>query len=140
MVEWPSVIGGFLIGVATGACSSYFANKYTDRRREKEAARRAKQEFLKVREQMPALMGEMKADLSREGQEHIREIFVLDDRRIRLGGSKKERFVYFAEDHGDLHGKLSILENMGYVIDVTPGNTPIFRMTEGFVELVRRYG
>lgn len=59
---------------------------------------------------------------------------------LPLGVSTKPQFIHYVEQHGDLHGMLSILENMGYLIDVTPGNVPISRMTEKLVELVRRYG
>ena len=64
----------------------------------------------------------------------------MPNRRVSLGGSGKPRFIYYAEEHEDLHGKLTILENMEYLTDVTLKNTPIFRMSEWFVELVLKYG
>lgn len=131
---------GFLVGAATIAGGTYFANKYTDRRREKEAAKQVKKDFVKIKGKMPALIAEIKTDLSNEGGRLVREFFVLENRRCVLGGSDKHRFVYYVEEHDDLHGKLTILENRGYIMDVTPGNTPIFRMTEEFVELVAKYG
>ena len=37
------------------------------------------------------------------------------------------------EDHDNLCGQIDILENQGYLTDVTPKNTPIYRMSEEFV-------
>ncbi len=138
-MDFTSAIIGFLIGAATGAAGTYFGHKYTDRRRKQEAAADAKKQFLAVKAQMPELIAEMKEDLQDESGRHVREFFVLESKRQNLGACPRRRFVYYAEDHGDLHGKLSILENRGYLCDVTPGDTPVFRMTEEFVELVSRY-
>ena len=138
--DLQSTVIGFLVGVATGAAGKYLGDKYTDRRKLNEAARETKSRFLKAKAQMPELIAEMKADLASEGGRFVREFFVLENRRRCLGGSEKPRFIYYVEEHGDLHGKLSILENLGYLTDVTPGNAPIYRMTEDFVELVRRFG
>jgi len=88
-----------------------------------------------VKEQMPALIAEMKQDLERDDGKCVREFFVMS-KRHSLGGSDKPRFFYYEEDHDNLRGKIDILENRGYLIDVTPGNCPIYRMTEEFVTLV----
>jgi hypothetical protein len=91
--------------------------------------------FSQIKDQMPGLLAEIKADLQREDGQFVREFFVTSKRHI-LGGSKKPRFVYYEEDHDNLRGKMDVLENASYLVDVTPGNTPIYRMTEEFVELV----
>ena len=114
-----SVCFGFLIGAASGAAAGYFASKYTDRRRESEAARQAKKQFLSISEQMPKLIAEMRSDLTGEGAEQIREFFVLEDRNVRIGRSEKLRFFYFECEHDNLRGKIDILENAGYIMDVT---------------------
>jgi len=36
MEDWFSNLVSFLVGAGTGAAGSYFATKYTDKRREKE--------------------------------------------------------------------------------------------------------
>jgi hypothetical protein len=135
-----STLIGFLVGTVTGAAGNYFANKFTDCRREQEAARQATKRFAAVRAQMPKLIEEMKTDLAGEGHAQIREFFVLPNKKVCLGGSKKPRFRYYEDEHDNLRGKLDILENADYLIDVTPGNTPIFRMAEAFVELLAQHG
>lgn len=91
--------------------------------------------FLQIKEQMPALIAEMKKDLEGKDGKFVREFFVMSRRHV-LGGSEKPRFIYYEEDHDNLRGKIDILENHGYLTDVAPGNTPIYRMTEDFVRLV----
>lgn len=41
-----STLIGFLVGTATGAAGTYFANKYTDRHREQEAGKQAKRRWV----------------------------------------------------------------------------------------------
>lgn len=128
---------GFVVGVATGAVGSYLGNRLTDRRRDREKTAADRKAFAQVQGEMPALIAEMKADLKREDGMMVREFFVVERRSIAMGRSSKPRFSYYVEDHPQLHGQLEVLENCGYIIDVTPGNTPVFRMTEGFVDLVK---
>ena len=136
--DLESVLSGFLVGVATGAAGTYFANKYTDRRREKEIVRQAKKQFLAINEQMSKLIDEMRSNLVGEGNASIREFFILANKQSCLGRSEKHRFIYYEDEHDNLRGKLDILENVGYILDVTPGNTPIYRMTEEFAEFLIR--
>lgn len=139
-IDWFSTAVGFVAGAITGAAGTYLGNRFTDRRREREKSGADRKTFAQVRDQMPALITEMKLDLEREEDRMVREFFVLEKRAHRLGGSSKPRFVYFVEEHPQLHGQLEVLENRGYIIEVTPGTAPVFRMTEEFVELVRKFG
>lgn len=82
---------------------------------------------------MPELLNEMKNDLKTD--EFIREFFLVK-RGWRMNYGNTPRFTYFYDDHNNLDGKLQILENNGLVIDVTPGNTKMYRMTEELVELL----
>ena len=95
--------------------------------------------FLQVKKQMPGLIAEMKKTLEGENGKFVREFFVMS-RRHSLGGSEKPRFIYYEEDHENLRGMMDILENHGYIVDVTPKNVPIYRMTEEFVGLVLERG
>ncbi len=138
--DLTSTLVGFLVGAATGAVGTYLGNKYTDRRREKKAGKDAKRRFLAIKKQMPQLVAEMRTDLAGEGNSHIREFFVLSNKSVCLGGSEKPRFIYYEDQHENLRGKLDVLENEGYIMDVTPKGTLIFRMSEEFVELVMKHG
>lgn len=90
--------------------------------------------FQNVKTSMPGLIAEMKEDLTKKGNEFIREFFIIS-KRWTLNVTDP-CFVYYLEDHENLQGKIHVLENYGFVIDVTPGNAKMYRMTEEFVELV----
>lgn len=83
---------------------------------------------------MPELIAEMKNDLLQPGEGLIREFFLSNKGYVLNAGSKC--FVYYEDDHPDLQSKIHILENLGFIIDITPGNAPKYRMTEEFVQLV----
>jgi hypothetical protein len=87
---------------------------------------------------MSQLISEMKSDLAKSGAEFVREFFVLQNRRVLLGGSSKLRFVYYADEHQNLFGQLDVLEANGLVENVTPiGNSaPLYRMSEDLVHLL----
>lgn len=91
--------------------------------------------FTDIAEQMPELITEMQTDLQREECKFVREFAILGKKSYSFN-STKPRLVYYEEDYSNLRGMIDTLENRGYVVDVTPGNVPIYRMTEEFVRLV----
>ena len=90
--------------------------------------------FLKVKALMPKVLAEIKEDLTKEGNEFTREFFIISKHWTL--NVIDPCFVYYFEDHENLQGKIHILENYGFVIDVTPKNAKKYRMTEEFVELL----
>jgi hypothetical protein len=129
-------IATFLIGVASGVAVHYFGNKYTDRRRKQESKKEKKKLFNEAKDKMPGLIGEIKKDLENPEYLLVREFFIISKRNILNTDSKT--LVYYYEEHEDLKEKVQILENMGFVTDITPGNCPKYRMTEEFVNLVSK--
>jgi len=67
----------FLIGTATGAAGNYFAQKYTDKRRKKEAVVVEDSLFLELKARMPDLFEEMRTDLINDEYSEWREFFVI---------------------------------------------------------------
>ena len=124
----------FIIGSGTGVLGSYLVNKLTDKRRKKEATQELQKEFQEAMQQMPEFIAEIKSDLSQDGNNLIREFFI-SKRSFALNTSEK-CFVYYEDDHPGLKSKAKILDNLGFVFDITPGNAPKYRMTEEFVKLV----
>jgi hypothetical protein len=125
----------FLSGVAVGAGGTYFAEKYTDRRREGEARRRITSEFSRLRALMPKLFEEMRTDLKGDATGLVRELVLLPSKNVMFN-SNRPRFAYFESEHSALREQLSHLEQAGLVLDVMPGNAPVFRMQESFVALL----
>jgi hypothetical protein len=91
--------------------------------------------FRRLRESMPRLFEEMKVDLQQPDHQFVREFFVSPSRRVIIN-SPGPRFFYYEDEHENLIGQVHVLEGNGYFVDVTPGNVPIYRMTERFVELL----
>lgn len=123
----------FFVGVATGVLGKYAADVLTDKRHKREEEHNAQEAFEKVRATMPDLISEISADLA--GHPAIREFFVLPNKGAQIN-RPGPRFMHYEDEHEDLQGKTAILENRGYIVDVTPGNTPVYRMTEEFAALV----
>jgi len=90
----------------------------------------ADKQFKKVMATMPDLIKEMKEDLTKAGNKFTRE-FVLASKKWAM--SVPNCFAYYFEEHEELQGKVHVLENYGYVIDVTATNLKRYRMTEKFV-------
>lgn len=83
---------------------------------------------------MPELILEFKEDLS-EGNQEVRHFFLIPNEKV-VFNAREHCFVYYEDRHVNLRGKVAILENHGYVVDVTTGNAPKYRMTEEFVDLL----
>ena len=92
------------------------------------------QEFLKAVKYMPELLKTFWDDL--QSDQFVREFFVIPNRQVRLGGSEKKRWIYYEEDYSNLLNKLSILEEFGFIEDVSIGNAPIYRMTDDFIQML----
>lgn len=125
----------FVLGVFTGAAGKYFADKYTDKRRNKEKETRRHKIFLDLAEKMPNLIKEIQEDLSKPECTVIREFFILPHNRIPFNPSEKS-LLYYEDQHKNLIHNIKLLENNGFFYDVTYTGTPKYRMTEEFVDFV----
>jgi len=90
--------------------------------------------FSKVKILMPGLIADIKKDLTREGSNLIRELFIVS-KNWSLNVANPH-FVYYFEEHEKLQGKMHILENYRFVIDMTSTNVKKYRLTEEFVDLL----
>lgn len=127
-----SHLATFLGGTIVGAAGSYMADRFTDRRRKKEAISEAKQRFLAIQNLIPDLIAEIKADLGEPEKQLIREFVCLSNNRI-IFNHDRPRFQYYETDHPDLTNKIQFLVDEGYVRDVSTTSHPIYRMSDEFV-------
>ena len=88
---------------------------------------------------MLGLIQEMRHDVREDATELILEFVPLRSRNVVFGGTKP-RFNYFETDHPNLRLQVDWLEQMGLIVDVTPSNTPIYRMTPEFAQWLRDPG
>ncbi|MEZ9388347.1 hypothetical protein AB4181_14345 [Vibrio lentus] len=72
-MDFISVGVGFLGGIFTGAAGTYFGNKYTDVRREKEAKKLEIKLWKELELKFPNIIQEMKDDFGRHGNQEIRK-------------------------------------------------------------------
>lgn len=92
--------------------------------------------FLEAERLMPGLIAEMRADVRSDVTQLVREIVPLRSQGMVFGG-RKEHLVYYETDHPDLQLQIDWLVDMGLVLDVTPANTPIYRITSEFWHWLR---
>lgn len=136
-MDTVSVLIGFLIGTATGAAGQYFADKYTDQRREKKAAREQYRLWQGIERRFPAVIEEMRSDFSPQGNRHVRAFFVKES-NTTLGFVPEPCFEYHTDTHPDLRAAVALLEQEGFITDITLGNCPMFRMHEKLVDALLR--
>ena len=129
------ILISFLIGVCTGAAGKYFADKYTDKRRTQESKSRSKKLFRQVSSKMPKLIKEMQEDLLQPEFGIVRELYVIPNRRVAFN-SREKYLSYYETEHPNLRHKLKLLENNGFIQDVTRTNTTQYRMSEQFASYV----
>jgi hypothetical protein len=91
--------------------------------------------FSKAFHLMPELFSEMKEDIIGDKTHLIREFVILPSKNVSFNPGKP-RFYYFEDEHDNLRNKVSLLEEYGFVQDITPKNSPIYRFKEDFIELL----
>jgi hypothetical protein len=126
----------FLIGVLTGAAGKYIADKYTDKRHRKEQKMDLQNNFLKIANKMPDLIIDMRNDLLKSQFSVIREFYVLPNSRVPFYSGEDKFFFYYEEKYDNLLHKIKLLEDYGFVKDLTPITIPKYRMSEEFVHCV----
>jgi hypothetical protein len=97
-------------------------------------------QFREIASKMPELISEIKKDLSDPENTFKRE-FVIKAKSVIFCWGDDGGLEYHTEDHPNLQGKINVLENLGYIINVAKGNQyPRWRMTEEFVKLILKEG
>lgn len=84
--------------------------------------------FVKAERLMPALLDEMRKDLSVSPL--TREFIVFKKAWVYNG----QATTYYYDDHPDLDDKMRVLENLGLISNVTYNNVNRYRMSEPFAE------
>jgi len=91
--------------------------------------------FCQLAQKMPSLIEEMSHDLHSSEAELILEFVVLPSEGVWYQ-SRRNRFTYYETIHPFVQNAVQLLEEYGFVRDVTPKSYPVYRMTEEFVDLV----
>lgn len=132
-MDFVSTLVGFLFGTATGAAGTYFADKYTDKRREQELSKDARRIWKDIEQRFPNVIAEMRFDFSQPENCHIRAFFIKRS-STSIGIASEPSFEYHPEKHPDIRAAVLHLEQLGFVSDISSGNTPMLRVHEKLVD------
>lgn len=123
---------GFLIGTITGASGSYLSNKYTDIRHQQENKKAKNEQWRIIENKYPNIISEMVDDFSTPEYKNVRKFFV---KNSKTNVSASEFcFEYYTDVHADLNSAMLYFQDLDLVEDITPGNCPMYRFKEDFVE------
>ena len=136
-MDIASALIGFLIDTATGAAGQYFADKYTDQRREKKLAKEQTRLWQDIEKRFPAVIAEMRSDFAPQENRHVRVFFVKESNST-LGFTSEPCFEYHTDKHPDLRAAVALLEQHGFITDITPGNCPMYRVREKLFDALLR--
>ncbi len=132
-MEIMSLVVGFIVGTATGATGSYIADRFTDKRRKNQLINEGKDQWEQIERRFPAVISEMRADFSTPDGRNVRAFFVKESNTI-MGGTSEPCFEYHIDKHLDLRPAILVLLQHGFISDITPGNTPMYRVHEQLVD------
>lgn len=135
-MDFESLAVGFLTGALAGAIGTFLADKYTDTRREKKAVRDAERQWADLERRYPAILSEMREDALNPDSNAARAFFLKSSRTI-ISSTSEPALAYFTDVHEELRPAILMLERLGYITDITPGNTPMYRMHEHFVDRLK---
>ena len=83
-----------------------------------------------------AFFDELQKDLDKPEFFEVREFAIVESSQTTFV-SEDLRFVYYEEDFPDMKSIAKKLEKLGFVDDIAPGKTPIYRMRERLVETLK---
>ncbi|HEY0924616.1 hypothetical protein [Rheinheimera pacifica] len=127
---------GFLSGALTGAAGNYLADRFTDARREKKEVKALEKSWKDIESRFPEIIDEMRSDINSIQGKGIRAFFIKEsDTMIDFIG--EPYFVYHTDKHLELRAAVLYLAQLGFVQNLTPGNTPMYRISERLVDFLR---
>jgi len=83
----------------------------------------------------PEVIEEMKKDVRNPDFDGIRKFFIKE--KTSVVNTSEPHFEYYPESHHNLTAAVNYLEDLGYIEDITPGNCPMYRMREHFVDKLK---
>lgn len=138
-MDFLSISIAFLTGAFTGAAGNYLADKFTDARREKKEAASKNKLWKDIENRFPEIIKEMRTDiLSTEGK-GVRA-FTLNKSKTFIPATSEPVFEYSFNTHPELRAAVLYLEQHGFVKDITTKTTPMYRINECLVDLLRAPG
>ena len=129
-----TLVGGYIVGFVSDIGKDYLKETLAERRRERKGA----EGFSRIRQAMPELIRDLKAHV--EEHENARELVVLRETPLKeIYQNGPNIFRCYKERYPNLTDNLAMLVDAGHIrCGSQRTSSPIYRMTEGFIELVRK--
>jgi hypothetical protein len=128
-----SVSISFLIGAATGAAGNYFADKYTDARRDKKLAKEQTKLWQDIEARFPAVIADMRESFCSAEGKNVRAFFVKSS-NTTIALISEPCFEFHTDELPDLHPAVLHLARHEFITDITPGNCPMYRVHEKLID------
>nr|ABV54362.1 hypothetical protein [Stutzerimonas stutzeri] len=135
-MDFLSLSIAFLLGAFTGAAGNYLADKFTDARREKKEAAALKRLWRDIEAKFPEIINEMRSDILSTQGKGVRAFF-LKESNTHIALTSGPSFEYHTDKHPELGAAVLYLAQHGFVQDITPGKTPMYRINEKLVDFLR---
>ena len=87
--------------------------------------------FPDLERKMPALVAEMRADLTKHP---LTRQFIIMSKNWSYNGGRTPLFMYFLEDHPDLPSMMTIMEHKGAIYSIKFNNVDRYNFNEDFVD------
>lgn len=123
----------FLSGAFTGAAGSYLADKFTDSRRDKQKRAAEVRLWKDTEAKFPTVIADMREAFLSEDGKGIRAFFV-KSRHTTIAFISEPCFEFHPEEHRDIQAAVLHLAKLGFITDISPGNTPMYRVHEVLVD------
>jgi hypothetical protein len=78
----------------------------------------------------------MRSDISSSQGRGVRAFFIKESNTV-IAFTSEPCFEYHTDKHPELRAAVLYLEQHGFVQDITPGNTPMYRINERLVDHLR---
>lgn len=134
-MDYLSLAVGFVVGGFTGAAGAFYGDKFTDQRRAREARNAKREEWEGLCKRFPAVIAEMREDVMNPEFFHVREFFVREPGDVI--NNLTPALVYDSYKHRDIAAAIESLSEMGYIDDISKGESVMYRMRLAFVDRLR---
>ena len=126
----------FLGGTLVGCAGQYFADRFTDQRRNQESEFASKKQFLDLKSIMSELFAEIRSDLLSDPSHSVRQFVIVPNDRMTFN-TDKHTFIYYENIHPYIRAQSDRLMQAGYLEETATGAAPIYILQERFVVLLK---
>jgi hypothetical protein len=127
-------LGGIAVGIVITALGRFLGGLLTHYWHNWKATKADQRTFERVEAEVPEVIASIREFLKTPKTRRHRE-FLVAEAKATLG-MRRPSIVLVYRDFPDLKGALQILENHGYIADVTTGNVLKYRLKEHFVAMI----